>query len=87
MWSTGTGEASPLPGLFYGGGFTQLIHQAIGVAAVFAWAVAGGLVVFYGLKYTIGLRVSAHEEVEGLDVGEHGYGAYHGFVLTSTPEA
>jgi len=87
LWSTGTGDASPLPGLFYGGGFTQLIHQAIGVGAVFAWAVGGGLVVFYGLKYTIGLRVNPEEEIEGLDVGEHGYGAYHGFVLTATPEA
>jgi Amt family ammonium transporter len=87
LWSTGTGDASPLPGLFYGGGTTQLIHQAIGVGAVFAWAVGGGLVVFYGLKYTLGLRVSANEEMEGLDVGEHGYGAYHGFVLSTTPEA
>ena len=87
LWSTGTGDGSPLPGLFNGGGVTQLINQAIGVGAVFAWAVAGGLVVFYGLKYTIGLRVSPEEEIEGLDVGEHGYGAYHGFVLSTTPEA
>ncbi len=87
LWSTGTGDASPLPGLFNGGGGTQLINQAIGVGSVFAWAVAGGLIVFYGLKYTIGLRVSPEEEIEGLDVGEHGYGAYHGFVLSATPEA
>jgi hypothetical protein len=31
--------------------------------------------------------VSPEEEIEGLDVGEHGYGAYHGFVLSTTPEA
>lgn len=87
LWSTGTGDASPLPGLFYGGGITQLINQAIGVGAVFAWAVACGLVLFYGIKYTVGLRVSPEEEIEGLDVGEHGYGAYHGFVMSTTPEA
>ncbi len=87
LWSVGTGEGSPLPGLFNHGGFTQLINQAIGVAAVFGWAVLGGLVVFYGLKYTIGLRVSPEEEIEGLDIGEHGYGAYHGFVMSTTPEA
>ena len=87
LWSVGTGDASPLPGLFYGGGTTQLINQAIGVGAVFAWAVGGGLVLFYGLKYTIGLRVKPEEEIEGLDIGEHGYGAYHGFVLSATPEA
>ncbi|MCE5302791.1 MAG: ammonium transporter [Planctomycetaceae bacterium] len=86
LWSTGTGDGSPLPGLFYGGGFTQLFHQAVGVGAVFCWAVLGGLVVFYALKYTISLRVSPNEEIEGLDIGEHGYGAYHGFVLSTTPE-
>jgi Amt family ammonium transporter len=31
------------------------------------------------LKVTIGIRVSEHEEIEGLDVGEHGNQAYFGF--------
>ncbi|HUY88725.1 MAG TPA: ammonium transporter [Pirellulales bacterium] len=83
LWSTGSGGTSPLPGLFNGGGTTQLVNQAIGVGAIFAWAVATGLVLFYTLKFTVGLRVSPEEEREGLDFGEHGNEAYHGFVLAS----
>jgi Amt family ammonium transporter len=84
LFSIGTGDASPLPGLLYGGGMTQLINQAIGVVSVFAWCMATGAVLFYGIKYTVGLRVSAAEEAEGLDVGEHGNSAYHGFVLATS---
>ena len=31
------------------------------------------------LKFTVGIRVSAAEEIEGLDIGEHGMEAYPGF--------
>jgi Amt family ammonium transporter len=86
LFSAGTGEASPLPGLFMGGGASQLISQATGVAVVFAWAIATGAVLFLAIKYTIGLRVTADEEREGLDYGEHGNEAYHGFVLEAMPE-
>lgn len=82
LFSTANGTASPLPGLFYGGGMTQLINQAIGVGAVFAWAVVTGAICFYGIKATVGLRVSPEEEAEGLDIGEHGNDAYHGFQFT-----
>ncbi len=83
LFSNGTGELSPLPGLFMGGGATQLVEQAIGVGAVFAWCMVTGAIVFYGLKYTIGLRVSPEEEAEGLDIGEHGNEGYHGFQFVS----
>jgi Amt family ammonium transporter len=63
-----------------------LISQATGVAVVFAWAIATGAVLFLAIKYTIGLRVTADEEREGLDYGEHGNEAYHGFVLEAMPE-
>jgi Amt family ammonium transporter len=33
------------------------------------------------IKSTVGLRVSPQEEIEGLDIHEHGNEAYHGFVL------
>jgi Amt family ammonium transporter len=57
-------------------GLGQLWVQLVGVMAygVAAFAIAYGL--FSLLKVTIGLRVSAEEEVEGLDVGEHGQRAY-----------
>lgn len=86
LFSTASGDASPLPGLFYGGSASQLISQATGVGAVFLWAVGTGAVLFTVLKYTVGLRVSADEEREGLDYGEHGNEAYHGFVLEAMPE-
>ncbi|MBP1675480.1 MAG: ammonium transporter [Bacteroidetes bacterium] len=70
-------EGNGFKGLFYGGGTDLLVTQIIGVAAVFAWAVVTGLVLFYALKHTIGLRVSAKEEENGLDYYEHGERAYN----------
>ena len=82
LFSTGTGEASPKPGLFVSGDPSQLVTQLIGVGAVFGWALVMGAICFYGIKYTVGLRVSPEEEQEGLDFGEHGNEAYHGFQFT-----
>ncbi|MDX9920670.1 MAG: ammonium transporter [Paludibacter sp.] len=64
-------------GLFTGGGAALLTSQAIGVASVFAWAFGIGLILFFAIKYTIGLRVSAKEEENGLDYYEHGEKAYN----------
>jgi Amt family ammonium transporter len=86
LFSTANGSAAPKPGLFYGGGTDQLVSQAIGVGAVFAWGIVAGAVLFYTIKYTVGLRVSPQEEVEGLDVGEHGNEAYHGFQFAPESE-
>jgi Amt family ammonium transporter len=87
LFSEGTGEASPLPGLFMkDGSSSQLVSQAIGVGAVFAWAMITGLILFTAIKATIGLRVSPEEEREGLDFGEHGNEAYHGFEMVTMPE-
>lgn len=86
LFSIGTGDSSPLPGLFKGGDASQLVAQAIGVGAVFLWAVVTGAVLFLAIKHTVGLRVSPDEEREGLDFGEHGNEAYHGFVMEATRE-
>ena len=64
-------------GLFYGGGFTQLGIQAAGVFSIAAWAMTTTFIVLFILKKTIGLRVSKQEEIEGLDVHEHGIGVYN----------
>ena len=63
-------------GLFYGGGFDQLITQAIMVVAVFAWVTITAGALFMAIKYTLGLRVTPEEELEGLDVLEHGSPGY-----------
>ena len=77
----GAGEST---GLLYGGGGGQLLSQAIGVAAAFFWAFGCGLVLFWLIKKTVGLRVSAMEERRGLDVGEHGMEGYDGFQIFTT---
>jgi len=64
-------------GLLYGGGFSLLGVQAIGVIAIGAWAAGTAFVVLYILKKTIGLRVSKEEEVDGLDINEHKSNVYN----------
>ncbi|MEE3466971.1 MAG: ammonium transporter [Eubacterium sp.] len=69
-------------GLFYGGGFEQLGIQLVGFGAVAAWAAIGMLIVFGIIKLIFGLRVSEEEELEGLDLTEHGLAsAYSGFSI------
>lgn len=58
-------------GLFYGGGFKLLGVQLLGILAVGAWTAVTMTVVFLIIKKTIGLRVSAEEEIKGLDATEH----------------
>ncbi|MEY4180527.1 MAG: hypothetical protein RLY70_4101 [Planctomycetota bacterium] len=73
-------------GLFYGGGTSQLVLQLIGVASCAAYVVVASSIAWILIKVTMGLRVKEEEEVEGLDVGEHGNEAYHGFVMARTSE-
>src|SRR5680860_712938 len=68
-------------GLLYGGGVALLITQIIGIASVFAWTAGTALILFGIIKVTIGLRVTAEEELIGLDIGEHGMEAYAGFEM------
>jgi Amt family ammonium transporter len=67
-------------GLFFGYGAGQLGIQALGVVAVFAFTVGAAFVLFKTIDKTIGLRVSKKEEIEGLDIHEHGAEAYPDFV-------
>ena len=67
-------------GLFYGGGMGQLIAQIVGILAIGAFTVVFSAVVWAILQATIGIRVTPQEEIEGLDIGEHGMEAYAGFV-------
>ena len=63
-------------GLFTGGGLDQTKVQLIGILAAFAWSFGLSMIIFLTVKYTMGLRVSAEEEIEGLDICEHGIYAY-----------
>jgi len=71
----------PSAGLFFGGGTKQLIAQLVGVLMVGAYVVPVSAICWLLIKAVVGLRVGAHEEVGGLDIGEHGNEAYHGFVM------
>ena len=67
-------------GLFSGGGIAQLISQIIGILSVGVFTVAMSTAFWLALKFTIGIRVTPEEEMEGLDIGEHGMEAYSGFL-------
>ena len=76
-----SGNTEQKAGLFYGGGSEQFFDQLIGVAACGAYVFLVAAVAWLLLRATIGIRVSKEEELQGLDHGEHGNEAYHGFQL------
>ena len=68
-------------GLLFGGGFTQLGIQTIGVLSVFTWAIGSSYLVLLILNKTMGLRVTKEEEIDGLDIHEHHGDAYPDFTI------
>lgn len=69
-------------GLFYGGGFKQLGIQALGIVSVAAYVLIVMFIVFKIIDKTVGLRVPAQIELDGLDIHEHGLvSAYSGFAI------
>lgn len=70
------GVAGGVTGLFYGGGFSQLIAQLIAVAVLIVWGFGVSYLFFLVLDKVWGLRVAPEDELEGLDVPEMGCLAY-----------
>jgi Amt family ammonium transporter len=70
------------PGLFYGGGLYQLGIQALGIVAAGGFVFLASLAVFATLKATIGIRVKPEQELDGLDIHEHGVFGYPDLVAT-----
>lgn len=79
IFATTSAPSSEINGLFYGGGFTQLIIQLTAIASVLLWTGITMTIVFKIIDKTIGLRVTDQEQIEGLDLHEHGMNAYFGF--------
>jgi ammonium transporter, Amt family len=77
LFSTVEAEGVVKKGLFYGGGADQLISQIIGVVAIAAFVLITTSILFATIKATIGLRVDEQEEIEGLDIHEHGFAGYN----------
>ena len=55
--------------------------QLTGIGVAFVWTFTTAFILFKVLAATVGLRVTAEEELEGLDLGEHGASAYPDFVV------
>ncbi len=68
-------------GLIFGG--TQILPQIYSIIAVVVWSLATGLGLFYLLKFAMGVRVTEAEELEGLDISEHGIQTYPESAATS----
>ena len=71
-------------GLFFGGGAGLLIKQLVGIVGVGAFVFTISLVFWKIIAATVGIRVPAEEEIEGLDIGEHGNVAYPDFVTVTS---
>lgn len=70
-----------LNGLIYTGSAVLLGKQTVGILAILAWTAVTMTITFLIIKKTVGLRVSAEEEIKGLDSTEHGLpSAYADFV-------
>ncbi|MCR5301582.1 MAG: ammonium transporter [Lachnospiraceae bacterium] len=81
-YSLADANGEKLLGLFYGGGVKLLGIQFIGLIATAAWTAVTIFIAFTIIKKTLGLRASAEEEIEGLDITEHGLpSAYSGFSI------
>jgi Amt family ammonium transporter len=72
--------AAGAPGLLYGG-FSQLLIQIAGILIAFVWAFGVSYIVFKILDALVGLRVSEKEEIQGLDISEHGVNAYPEYII------
>ena len=64
----------------------QLTTQLMGVGTAFVWTFGTAFILFQAIKATVGLRVSPEEELEGLDIAEHGAFAYPDFVMAPEGE-
>ena len=88
-WGTlATGLFSTSQGVFYGHGFSFFGVQVLGLVSVAVWVLVSMFIIFTLIKKTIGLRVTEQEEIDGLDIHEHGLtSAYAGFAITDATYA
>lgn len=80
----GITSLSEVNGLFFGGGLGLLGIEILGISAVGIFVFVSSALIWFLLKKTMGIRVSLEEEIEGLDIGEHGNSAYPDFMPAFT---
>jgi len=71
------GQGNVLPSGALEGNWHQLLNQLMGVAISWVLAIVGTLAILKIVDMTIGLRVSEEEEVQGLDLSQHGEEGYY----------
>ena len=64
-------------------GDASFVGQLVGIISIFAWTFVVSFLVWFGLKASVGIRVSEEEEYEGVDIGECGLEAYPEFTKAS----
>ena len=79
LFATTSAPSCEINGLFYGGGTHQLLLQLTGVGSVLLWTGVTMFIVFKVIDKIFGLRVTDQEQLDGLDIHEHGMNAYYGF--------
>ena len=79
LFATTSAPSCEINGLFYGGGVHQLVLQLTGVGSVLLWTGVTMFIVFKLIDKIFGLRVTDQEQLDGLDIHEHGMNAYYGF--------
>jgi Amt family ammonium transporter len=79
-------NSAPLTGLFYGGGTTVLMAQAVGSLIITVSTFAVAMAVMYAVDAIGVLRISAEGEMFGLDLQEHGISAYPEYVISAAPK-
>ena len=79
LFATTSAPSCEINGLFYGGGTHQLMLQLTGVGSVLLWTGVTMFIVFKVIDKIFGLRVTDQEQLDGLDIHEHGMNAYYGF--------
>ena len=79
LFATTSAPSCEINGLFYGGGVHQLVLQLTGVGSVLLWSGVTMFIVFKVIDKIFGLRVTDQEQLDGLDIHEHGMNAYYGF--------
>jgi len=85
MAPTGSTEVGVI-GLFYGGGWSQLVAEFVGVVTCFVTLSVISIIVYKIVEVTIGNRVSEETEVDGLDIPEMGVLGYSGMVADKASE-
>jgi ammonium transporter, Amt family len=70
-------QGNTLPSGLIDGNAHQVLNQLVGVAIAWVIAIVGTLIILKLVDLTIGLRISEEEEVQGLDLSQHGEEGYY----------